>query len=146
MVRIIQEELSALYPNQREIFKENADSYIAQINQVDGEILTALEKLENKNFVVFHPAFGYLADDYGLVMFSLEEEGKEATPQHLEYMIDLAKAQNIKVIFYQAEIDASQSRAYAEEIGGTSARLEPLSLDYVNNLRVMAEALASVSK
>lgn len=146
MVNIIQEQLSLLYPEQKDIFKQNAENYIAQISQVDGEIRAVLGNLENKNFIVFHPAFGYLADEYGLIMFSLEEEGKEATPQHLQEMIDLAKSQNIKVIFYQAEIDASQSRAYAEEIGGRAALLEPLSYDYVDNLRVMAQTLASLSE
>ncbi len=146
MVRIIQSELSALYPAQKDIFAQNADSYIAQINLVDSEIRTVLENVENKNFIVFHPAFGYLADDFGLVMHSLEEEGKEATPQHLQEMIDFAKEQKIKVIFYQAEIDASQSKAFAEELGGATACLEPLSGNYIENLRVMAQTLAQVSE
>ena len=38
-------------------------------------------------------------------MVALEEEGKEATAQQLQTIIDLAKAENIKVIFYQEEID-----------------------------------------
>ena len=75
-------------------------------------------------------------------MFSLEEEGKEATAAHLQEMIDLAKAENIKVIFYQEEIDSSQSEAYAEEIGGKTAGLEPLAADYTQNLKKMAAVMA----
>jgi zinc transport system substrate-binding protein len=58
-------------------------------------------------------------------MYALEEEGKEATVSHLEEMIDLAKEEQIKVIFYQAEIDSSQSQAFAEELGGETMELSP---------------------
>ena len=36
-------------------------------------------------------AFGYFASDYELEMYSLEEEGKEATAKRLEELIDLAR-------------------------------------------------------
>jgi zinc transport system substrate-binding protein len=77
-------------------------------------------------------------------MYALEEEGKEATAEHLQDMIDLAKAENIKVIFYQEEIDSSQSKAFAEEIGGKTIQLSPLAADYIENLKNMAELMAEV--
>jgi zinc transport system substrate-binding protein len=39
-------------------------------------------------------------------MYALEEDGKEATEQHLQDMVDLAKKENIKVIFYQKKLIA----------------------------------------
>jgi zinc transport system substrate-binding protein len=77
-------------------------------------------------------------------MYSLEEEGKEATPRHLADMIDLAKSENIKAIFYQEEIDSSQSKAFAEEIGGRTIQLSPLAADYLENLKAMAQLMAEV--
>ncbi|MGB4659342.1 MAG: zinc ABC transporter substrate-binding protein, partial [Mobilitalea sp.] len=123
-------------------YEQNAVDYIAQLDEVDQEIKDALKGVESKNFIVYHPAFGYIADDYGLKMYALEEEGKEATAQHLQDMIDLAKEENIKVIFYQEEIDSSQSEAFAEEIGGKTIQLAPLAADYINNLKNMAKTMA----
>ena len=54
----------------------------------------------------------------------------------------LAKEENIKVIFYQEEIDSSQSEAFAEEIGGKTIQLAPLAADYINNLKNMAQTMA----
>lgn len=142
MVNAIAEELCAFDPENAKTYKENAAAYIAKINEADGEIRQTLKNLSCKKFIVFHPAFGYLADEYGLEMYALEEEGKEATASHMQKMIDLAKEQNIKVIFYQAEVDSSQSEAFAEELGGVTARLEPLAADYVENLKIMADTLA----
>jgi len=142
MVEVIAREMSALDPDNKETYEQNAAAYIAQLDEVDQEIQDALEGVESKKFIVYHPAFGYIADDYGLTMYALEEDGKEATAQHLQEMVDLAKEENIKVIFYQEEIDSSQSEAFAEEIGGKTSQLSPLAADYINNLKKMAQTMA----
>lgn len=144
MVETIAEELSAVDPQNRTTYEANAAAYIAELSAVDQELASVLSAIQNRTFVTYHPAFGYLADDYGLEMFSLEEEGREATPQHLQKMIDLAASKNIKVIFYQEEIDSRQSEAYAEEINGKTIRLAPLSPDYTENLKEMAKTMAEV--
>ena len=121
---------------------QNGAEYIAQLEQADKEISETLKNVDSKKFIVYHPAFGYFADDYGLEMYALEEEGKEATVGRLEDMIDLAKEENIKVIFYQEEIDSSQAEAFAQEIGGVTEQLAPLSADYINNLNKIADTFA----
>lgn len=142
MVEVILRELIALDPANRLTYEGNAAAYITRLDELDGQIRSALEGVRNKKFIVYHPSFGYIADDYGLIMFSLEEEGKEAAPKHLADMVDLALKENIKVIFYQDEIDSRQSEAFAEEIGGRTMELSPLSADYISNLKNMAEVLA----
>ncbi len=142
MVEKIARKMSELDPENEDAYEKNASDYIAQLDEVDQEIKDALKGVESKKFIVYHPAFGYIADDYSLQMYSLEEEGKEATAGHLQDMIDLAKKENIKVIFYQEEIDSSQSEAFAEEIGGKTIQLSPLAADYIDNLKNMAQTMA----
>jgi zinc transport system substrate-binding protein len=144
MVDVIAQELGALDPANQDVYLENARNYSAQLAALDQEIKSVLGKVQNKKFLVYHPAFGYLADDYGLEMYTLEEHGKEATPLHLQHMIDLAKQEQIKVLFYQEEIDSSQSIAFAEEIGGRTIQLAPLAADYIGNLHNMAMTMAEV--
>lgn len=146
MVEAIAEEMGKLDEENKQLYNQNAENYIKQLDELDKEIKDVAETIEQKKFVVFHPAFGYIADDYGLEMFSLEEEGKEATPQHLQDMIDLAKKENIKVIFYQAELDSNQAKAYAEEVGGKTEQLEPLAADYIVNLKKMINTIAEANK
>jgi zinc transport system substrate-binding protein len=144
MVEAISREMGQLDENNKEIYSKNAEQYLMQLDNLDYQIQSALKDVQTKKFVVYHPAFGYLADDYGLQMYAIEEEGKESTIQHLEEMIDLAKKENIKAIFYQKEIDSSQSEAFAEEIGGKTIQLEPLAADYIENLEGMAQTMAEV--
>jgi zinc transport system substrate-binding protein len=144
MIDVIAEELSQIDIANKAVYEKNASEFKARLNEVDDEIEKALTKLKNKTFIVFHPAFGYFADDYGLKMVALEEEGKEATPKSLQEKIDMAKEEGIKVIFYQAEIDSRQSRVFAQELGGRAEMLEPLSYDYLNNLKKIAKTFSEV--
>ena len=111
---------------------------------MDKQIKNALEGVKDRKFIVFHPAFGYLADDYDLQMYALEENGKEATPQRLQEMVDLAKEENIKAVFYQAEISSKQAESFAEEIGGKTVQLAPLAPDYIENLKNMVTLISEV--
>lgn len=144
MIDTIVEELSKIDPQNTAYYHKNGDTYKDQINAVDQKIQKSLLSIKNRKIIVFHPAFGYLADDYQLEMFALEEEGKESTPEHLREMIDLAKKEHIKVIFYQAETDSSQSKAFAEELGGKTVQLEPLAKDYIGNLEKMIHIMIQV--
>jgi zinc transport system substrate-binding protein len=146
MIEAISKEMCALDPDNAQIYEDNAKAYSEQFDELDEYIRGALGDAPGKAFIAYHPAFGYFADDYGLTMYALEEEGKEATPQHMQEVIDIAKEKGVKVIFYQAEMDSRQSAQFAEEIGGASVMLSPLSADYIDNLIAMADALAGALK
>lgn len=144
MIESIAREMCKFDEANKDTYTKNAEEYIKQLDELDKQISSDLDNVKSKKFIVYHPAFGYFADDYGLQMYALEQDGKEATPRHLQEMIDLAKKENIKAIFYQEEIDSSQSEAFAEEIGGKAIQLSPLAADYVGNLKKMAETMAEV--
>ncbi len=142
MVEVIARELSLLDPANEKTYKDNAAAYMSRLDELDTTIASALADVKNPKIIVYHPSFGYLAEDYGIIMYALEDEGKEATAKRLGEMVELARAENIKVIFYQEEIDSSQAAAFAEEIGGATIRLSPLAADYIDNLKRMAELMA----
>ncbi|MGI6202261.1 MAG: metal ABC transporter solute-binding protein, Zn/Mn family [Eubacteriales bacterium] len=146
MVSAIARELGEFDPDNAEKYVANANAYIEKLDALDAYLAETFGALENKSFVIFHPALGYLADDYGLTMYALEEEGKEATAAHLQKVIDIAKVQGIKTVFYQSEIDSRQAQAFADELGGEAVMLEPLAADYIPNLEKTARLLAEAMK
>ena len=144
MVEEITKQLSAISKENEQVFIKNSNEYIQRLKKLDTNLKSTFDGLENKKIIVYHPAFGYLADDYNIKMYSLEHDGKEATAEHLTQMIDLAKNENIKIVFYQQEIDSSQSQAFAEEIGGKSVMLSPLAYDYIENFELMCKTIKEV--
>ncbi len=144
IVDVVADELGILSPENRETFEKNARDYINELDALDREIGDALKDMKQKAFIVYHPAFGYFAEDYGLEMIAVEQEGKEATARDLQRIIDIAREKGIKAVFYQAEIDSAQSRTLAEEIGGTTEQVAPLAPDYIDNLRKIANTFKNV--
>ncbi|MBP3360968.1 MAG: zinc ABC transporter substrate-binding protein [Clostridia bacterium] len=142
MTKLITERLSELCPEMSQTFSAGSSSYTEKITSASAEASEILSSAKNKDFIVFHPAFGYFADEYGLIMTALEEEGKEATASRLAQLADMAETKGITAIFYQQETDGHQARAFAEEIGGKAVPLSPLAEDYTENLIRMAKAIA----
>ncbi|KNY29462.1 metal ABC transporter solute-binding protein, Zn/Mn family [Pseudobacteroides cellulosolvens] len=144
MVEIISNELSKIDSKNKSLYEKNAQEYCNKLDELNKQIKESLSNLKNKTFIVYHPALGYFADEYGLRMLSLEEEGKDATAKDFEQKISEAKKQGIKVIFYQAEIDSKQSKAFAEELNGSTEQISPLAPDYIENLRKTADTFVRV--
>lgn len=146
MIDVISRELSVLDPENEAIYEMNAQEYKEKLDKLDRDIRDSLSGLQNRTFIVYHPAFGYFADDYDLEMLSLEEEGKEATAEEIQDKIDRAKREGIKVIFYQAEMDSRQARTFAGEIGGKAEQIAPLAPNYIENLEKIAQTFAALLK
>ncbi len=144
MIELIRDELIKLDPDNRSTYEKNANEYIEKLNRVDNEIKAILDGFEQQSFIIYHPSFGYFADDYGLNMITVEEEGKEATVKRLQEVIDYAKKENIKIIFFQEEFDSQQAETIAKEIGGAAIKVSPLALNYIENLEFIAQKLKEV--
>lgn len=144
MVDNIAKTMMELDPENSIYYRQNANNYIQELEALDIQIKDNFKAIKNNKVIAFHPAFQYFTKDYGLELFSLEEHGKEATPQHLQNMLDFSHKENIKVIFYQSEISSRQAMSFAEEIGGEAIMLNPLSENYIENLLHTSEILAEV--
>jgi zinc transport system substrate-binding protein len=144
MIQVIVEELSLVYPEHADAFKKNGDEYIVELEKLDLQIKDALAEYEDEPFIIYHPAFGYFADDYHLEMIAIEEDGKEASAKRIQEVIDLAKENDIKFVFYQEEFDSSQAETIAKEIGGATVKVAPLSEQYIENLQSIVEAFTEV--
>ena len=146
MVQAMTEELVRLMPENKDAFQKNSQAYLDLLDELDQELVDIFAEMSPKIFIVYHPAFGYIAEDYNLEMVALEEEGKESTPQQLQSVVDLAKEQALKSVFYQQEVDSRQATSFAEEIKGSAVQLSPLSAEYIENMKTMALAIAEAKK
>lgn len=142
--KTIYSALAELDPDNEGVYKANLDAFISDIDKLDANIRATLEKTESKKFVVFHPAWGYFAQDYGLEMIPVEVGGQEPSAQELAALIEQAKAENIKVVFAQPEFSQEDAETIAQEIGGEVILIGPLNPDWLNNLNKVAETFANV--
>jgi zinc transport system substrate-binding protein len=92
---------------------------------------------------VFHPAYGYFTDAYGLEQIAIEENGAAPGLRHLAEVIDRARKQGTKTVFIQPQVSASYAETVAKAIGAKMVTMDPLAEDYIENLRAMARKIAS---
>jgi len=132
--------LSLLDPAGKEYYEANAAVLDRELEVLDREIRSRLEKMKSRQFLVFHPAWGYFAHDYGLVQIAAEEDGKTLTPRQLQQVISLARNEGIRVVFVSPQFSSNQAEAIARDIGGITVTVDPLARDYAGNLRQATEA------
>jgi len=145
-VRQICEALSKVDPENAEYYKRNADGYIEKLDALDREIREKLETIKNKKFIVLHPAWSYFCRDYDLEQVPIEEAGKEPGPKHLMRVIEIAKKNNIKVVFVEPQFNPKSAQVIAREIGGQVKTVDPLAGNYLENMRTIADELARCLK
>ncbi|MCL5125235.1 MAG: zinc ABC transporter substrate-binding protein [Deltaproteobacteria bacterium] len=141
--KTIADTLTRIDPAHRVIYEENLKKFQADLDGIDDQLRNSLAPVKGKSFFVFHPAFGYFGDEYGLKQVAVEIEGKEPSARQLARLIDRAKAQNVRVIFAEPQFPKRTAQKLAESIGGAVILIDDLAPDYLNNLKEIAVSLES---
>nr|HPK07285.1 zinc ABC transporter substrate-binding protein [Aminivibrio sp.] len=68
--------LAGLDPEGAEYFGRNLGNFLKRLDALDGEFRELFRGREGAAFLVFHPAWGYLAREYGLEEVAIEVDGK----------------------------------------------------------------------
>ena len=131
--------LRVIDPAYKILYETNCESFVSQIDMLDRELEKIFDREAGLQFMVFHPAWGYFADSYGLEQVPIEIEGKEPKPAQLKELIEHARKSAIRVIFVQPQFSTKSAKVIAGEIHGQVAFADPLAEDWMANLRQVAE-------
>ncbi len=137
------EALCKIDPAHAETYRKNLAAFEHDLDKVDADIQKALAPIKGNKIFVFHPAYGYFADRYGLKQTAVETGGKEPAARQLAALIAKAKQEGVKVIFVQPQLGLKNAQTIATEIGGAVVSLDPLAPDYIRNLEEMAAKVKS---
>lgn len=144
MAKNIFYSLVKIDPANKSYYKENYQNFLKEITITDNKIREILFSVENNSkFMVFHPAWGYFARDYGLLQLKVEAEGKEPKPKELIEIIKQAKKENIKAIFTQKEFSTKSAQTIADSLNIKVLTESPLAENWSENLIRMANAIAN---
>ena len=144
--RTICDALVEISPDKQDEFERNLDVFIGDLDNLSMEINNVLSGLESREFMVFHPSWGYFADEFNLKQIPIEIEGKEPGAKELAGIIDYAKERNISIIFAQTQFSQKSAQAIASQFDGKVIDIDPLNEDYINNLRGIANLFAGEIK
>lgn len=142
IVHSICQGLIQVDPQNEASYIQNRDNYIGKLEVLDRDIRERLKRVKNRQFIVFHPAWGYLARDYQLEQIPIEMQGKEPSAQDIARVVDEARAKQIKVIFATPQINPASAEVIAREIGGRVVFIDDLAANFTENLRNVVEQMA----
>jgi zinc transport system substrate-binding protein len=139
IARNILETLLEVDPANHSTYKSNHDAFMTELEKLHQDLKEIFKDKKGLKFMVYHPAWGYLARAYGLKQVPVEVEGKEPKPEQLKALIEEARRQGIRVIFVQPQFSTKSAETLAKAIGGEVVFGDNLREDWERNLRVQAE-------
>ena len=132
-----------------DVYKANAKALAEELNTLSDTLVTKTSKCQVKTFVTAHTAFGYLADRTGLTQVGISGLDPESSPSpaRLAEIGQIAKEQGVTTIFTEALIDPKVAQTLADDLGITTAVLDPIesqtdaSKDYAATMNSNIDAL-----
>jgi zinc transport system substrate-binding protein len=131
----IRDALIRADPEGEAAYRDGFRRFAAELDDLHAELTRTLAPLRGRELLVYHPAFGYFAAEYGLKQVAVETGGRQPSARELAGLIRLARERHIRVVFVQPQFSQAGARAVAEAIGGAVVPLDDLPRDYLANLK-----------
>lgn len=141
MAASIRDALTQADPAGAKAYAAGHDALVKDVDAAYDRLGKRLAPLAGKPVFVFHPAFGYLLDEFGIEQEAVETGGKEPTQKALAALIEEAREDGAKVVFVQAQFPAAAAKTVADAIGGAVISIDPLARDWLDNLDRLGAAL-----
>ena len=141
MAETIAEELSHADPTFATDYRRNVEQLCTELTTLDQDLRQLLKPCRKRAFFVYHPAWGYLADDYDLRQIAIEVEGKKPSDVELTRLQRLAREHRARTVFVQPQITGRAVHAVAAAVDAQVEVIDPLARDIPANLRHVAQRL-----
>ncbi len=138
------EALMSLDAAHKDLYRKRANDLIFRLKKLDVELRQTVKKLpaNGRTFIVFHPAYGYFARDYGMKQLTVEVAGKEPKPRDLANLIKTGKANNVHIVFVQPQFSKRAAATIAKELNAKILDTDPLAYDYEGNIRALLKSIS----
>lgn len=135
------EALRELYPERSGELERGLRTCLETIRNFSMELKEILSPCAKKTFLVYHPAFGPFAEEFGLTQIAIEKEGKEPKAKDLARIQEEVKGHKINKMIIQPGIGASKQKALAERLGLVPVEIDPISQDWMSEIKKLAKAI-----
>jgi manganese/zinc/iron transport system substrate-binding protein len=130
-VEAVRDELSSLDPGSADLYKANAEKYLAQLDELDAYVKGRIQEIpkERRMLVTAHDAFGYFGRRYGMEVLGIQgtSTAAEASAETIRRLAGVIAERKIPAIFVESSVPkgtiealqkAVQARGWQIRIGG----------------------------
>ena len=135
--------LQKTFPDQKDAIEKNLQSLLTDLQALDAQIHTLLDSVQHRVFLVSHPAFGYFCRDYDCEQLSIEYEGKDPRPKHIEQIIGQAISKKTEIAIALPQYNNKGAQLIAEKLHIPVRMIDPYSPYYFDTMLSIAELIAN---
>ena len=128
-------------PQNAELYNKNYLRALDEIKELDSFIRNKFHGCGGKSFIVYHPAWGRFAEDFGIEQLAVEHEGKEPKINMLAALMNTARTKGRKTVFAAPSDPQRNVGIFAGEIGADVVIIDPLAPDWLQNMYSVAEEI-----
>ena len=120
-------KLAAIDAENAVVYQENANAAKARIDLLDAEITSMLIPMQDTPIIVFHDAYGYFADHFGLTIAGAVRKGDAATPgaAHLVNLRQIISKSGVGCVFGEEQHDPALLDALFSDANISIGVLDP---------------------
>ena len=144
----IRDALMEVDPENQTAYENRAALYAEKLNELDETIAEQLAAATPKDFIVFHDAYVYYLNRYGLLanrQAAIEPfPGKEPTAAYFQGLLELIEAKGVDIVFTEPQFNPVTVQNLQEEADIRSFEISPIGLElsadaYENNLKNLTD-------
>lgn len=139
--KIVLQYLKQQRPERKSYFELNYNRLESEVNVINGHNQQMFKNNNKHTFITFHPAFSYFAQQYGLTQLSIEVDGKEPSARQIAKIINLIQDKDIKYLLIEKQFNQVIPKTIAHSIDAELLIIDPLALDYLVNMRDIADKI-----
>ncbi|MEO1192517.1 MAG: zinc ABC transporter substrate-binding protein [Pseudomonadota bacterium] len=124
-------QLAELDPSNAALYQSNLESLEVSLSALDEELRSQLSGLEDRRFIVFHDAYAYFEDAYGLNPVGSVTVSPEQRPgaRRLAELRDVVEERGAVCLFAEPQFESGVIDALAEGTQVSIGRMDPLGVD-----------------
>lgn len=130
----------------RAYYETRLGQFCTNMDQLDKELSELLKPLQHRTFLIYHPALGYFARQYGLRQVAVEHDGKEPSASRFKNLVTDCQAEGVEVVFISKEHTGRAAHRLADATGAHIVSINPLDYDVAAQLRLIALSLVNTKR
>ncbi|MFS0780455.1 metal ABC transporter solute-binding protein, Zn/Mn family [Bacillus sp. 1P06AnD] len=155
MATEIKKQLAEKQPENKDYFEKNYNMVTKELNSLNEEYASTIEKAPKKEIIVSHAAYGYWEKEYGLKQIAVSgiSSSSEPTQKELKNIMELAKKKQIHYVLFEQNIPSKLTSIVQKELGAKKLHLHNLSVltdddikQHKDYLSIMQDNLATLKK
>lgn len=147
MTSQIEQALSKADPDNKDTYARNAENTINAIQQLTGKLTTELKPLGGQRFIVFHDAYEYFENRFGLTAAGSVTVSPEVLPgaRRVSEVREKIKDLNITCVFSEPQFNPKIVNVVTESTSAKTGQLDPLGATLQPGPQLYGELLQTMA-